>query len=87
MPDGIVLDVLIRKHNHIQKSFGVSIPVPEGDIIQQALKNGVFETEQRSRLSTINVYRLRLEKRAAESERKSRARFAQHALLKQSIRS
>ena len=84
--DGIVLDVLIRKHNHIQDSLGVSIPVPEGDIIQQALKNGLFLRQNKDQdyrqLPLFTDYDLEWE-RAAESERKSRARFAQHTLHKQ----
>ncbi len=38
--DGIVLDVLLRKHEQIRRALGVSVPVPDrsGDLVQAILE-------------------------------------------------
>jgi superfamily II DNA or RNA helicase len=47
--DGIVLDVLIRKHRAISKATGVSVPVPEqSDSIVEALMEGLILRGRRS---------------------------------------
>ena len=41
--DGIVLDVLLRKHNTIKKSLGISVPVPpESDKLVEAIFEGLL---------------------------------------------
>lgn len=41
--DGIVLDVLLRKHEAIRKALGVSVPVPEdSDKVMQAILEGLL---------------------------------------------
>lgn len=41
--DGLVLDVLIRKHKTIRSSLGISVPVPiEGDELVEALMEGLL---------------------------------------------
>jgi hypothetical protein len=41
--DGIVLDVLLRKHQAIRTSLGISVPVPANtsDVVMQALMHGL----------------------------------------------
>lgn len=41
--DGIVLDVLLRKHEAIRKALGVSVPIPEdSDKVMQAILEGLL---------------------------------------------
>jgi superfamily II DNA or RNA helicase len=41
--DGIVLDVLLRKHEQIRKALGISVPVPDrSDDVMQAILEGVL---------------------------------------------
>ncbi|MGH3422079.1 MAG: C-terminal helicase domain-containing protein, partial [Streptosporangiaceae bacterium] len=44
--DGIVLDVLLRKHEQIRKALGISVPVPDrSDDVMQAILEGVLLRE------------------------------------------
>lgn len=45
--DGIVLDVLLRKHKKIRKDLGISVPVPAGsDDVVEAIFEGLLLREQ-----------------------------------------
>jgi superfamily II DNA or RNA helicase len=86
--DGIVLDVLIRKHREIAKATGVSVPVPDSsDTVVEALLEGLLLrgqdpdqlvldlgfTEQRDELH-------REWESAAEQEKASRTKYAQRSI-------
>jgi len=85
--DEIVLEVLLRKHRAIRSELGVSIPVPgsNDEFIEHVLGRlfsstqrqlGLFEEVlQEARQPTFDAW-----ERAAERERRSRTRYAQHAL-------
>ncbi len=46
--DGMVLDVLLRKHEAIRKSLGISVPVPEdSEQIMETLINGLLLRKQK----------------------------------------
>lgn len=86
--DGIVLDVLIRRHQAIAKATGVSVPVPEGsDRVLEALVEGLVLRGQDSEQLALD---LGLSRRtdelhrewqsAAEQERTSRTRYAQRGI-------
>ena len=86
--DGIVLDVLIRRHQAISKATGVSVPVPaESDSVLQALIEGLLlrgldhDQLQLDLGFTHARDQLRAEwESTAEKERRSRTRFAQRAI-------
>lgn len=47
--DGMVLDVLLRKHEAIRKSLGISVPVPEdSDKVMETLLKGLLLRRQKS---------------------------------------
>jgi len=84
--DGIVLDVLLRKHRAISKATGVAVPVPdESDSVMEALLEGLILRGQRD-ANQLSLD-LGLEERrndlhrawesAAERERQSRTKYAQ----------
>lgn len=87
--DGVVLNVLLRKHETIRKSTGVSVSLPadsalvmqavfeglilrRGDSHQEALFDLPGFTSEEDMFSTWQS--------TAEREKRSRSRFAQHAL-------
>ncbi|MHB8290193.1 MAG: helicase-related protein, partial [Acidimicrobiales bacterium] len=78
--DRLVLDVLVRKHEAIRASTGVSIPVPgdPGEIIA-ALAEGLFGSE-RDRTRGEQLQMLEEWNLAAERETRSRTVFAQEAI-------
>jgi ERCC4-related helicase len=88
--DTLVLDVLLRKHEAIRNSLGVSIPVPgDPNQIVGALVEGMFarglrldEGEQLAfeGLSPKEMGLLEEWDRAADRERRSRTVFAQEAI-------
>ncbi|TAP27840.1 helicase-related protein [Arthrobacter sp. S41] len=86
--DGIVLDILLRKHERIRKDLGISVPVPpQSDQVLAALLEGVLMRGQDSdQLEfdlglTPEAVKLDDEWRSsAESEKSSRTRFAQGAV-------
>lgn len=91
--DGLVLDVLLRKHQRIRQSLGVAVPVPTDSgavmdaILEGLITRGRDEESVFEQLSLIeDVARpfdqqLELEwTDAAERERRSRTLFAQHAI-------
>jgi len=87
--DGIVLDVLLRKHQAIRAATGVSVPVPdESDGVVEALMEGlVLRGKDSSDQLSLD---LGLEQRrddlhqawesAAEREKRSKTKYAQDAI-------
>lgn len=89
--DGIVLDVLLRKHKAIRSSLGISVPVPAGsEDVVQALMQGVLLRGGQD----VDSRQLRLEfgdgdpteefylewDNATEREKRSRTMFAQERI-------
>ncbi len=96
--DGIVLDVLIRKHKRIRSALGVSVPVPAtSDEVLEALFEGVLLRgqdlpdqgvllpgfEEYFKPQTEDLYAQW--EAAGERERKSRTVYAQHALKTEEV--
>ncbi len=90
--DSIVLDVLIRKHRAIAKATGVAVPVPgDGQAVIDALAEGLL-LRPRDQELTLD---LQLDGRAtaldqawesaADQERKSRTRYAQHSIKPEEV--
>jgi superfamily II DNA or RNA helicase len=90
--DGIVLNVLLRKHNAIRKQLGISIPVP-GDpntVVEAILDSLVLRRRPEDHLEQLILLEADLAPaerellaewdRAAEREKASRSMFAQHAV-------
>ena len=86
--DGIVLDILIRKHREIAKATGVSVPVPDSsDTVVEALLEGLL---LRGQDPDQLVFDLGLEQQrndlheqwqsAAEQEKASRTKYAQRSI-------
>lgn len=91
--DGIVLDVLLRKHKAIRNSLGISVPVPAGsDDVVEAIFEGLLLREQTGadlseRLPGFDDYlkpdREDLHRRwdsVTDRERRSRTVFAQESV-------
>ena len=86
--DGIVLDVLIRRHRAISKATGVIVPVPsESDSVLEALMEGLvlrgIDHEQGELDLGLRQADQRLDlawRSAAEAERASRTKYAQGAI-------
>ena len=83
--DGIVLDVLLRKHIQIRKALGISVPVPDrsDDVVQAILEGLLLRDAPGEQLAFEGIG---LEKRtglhrewdsAAARERQSRTKYAQ----------
>ena len=91
--DGIVLDVLIRRHQAISKATGVSVPVPDGsDSVVEALLEGLLLRGQDADQLQLD---LGLTERtdalqrewesAAEKEKQSRTKYAQGGIHPQDV--
>lgn len=91
--DGIVLDVLIRKHRAIAKATGVAVPVPgDGQGLIDALAEGLLLRNRDPRELTLD---LGLDERsqaldaawssAAEKEKVSRTRYAQNTIKAEEV--
>lgn len=91
--DGIVLEVLIRKHRAIAKATGVAVPVPgDGQSLVDALAEGLLLRSRDPEELTLD---LGLDERAvaldtawrsaAQKEKASRTRYAQHAIKPEEI--
>jgi superfamily II DNA or RNA helicase len=86
--DGIVLNVLIRRHQAISKATGVSVPVPDGsDNVVQALLEGLVLRGQDPDQLTLDLGlrektdALRRDwESAADKEKTSRTKYAQRAI-------
>jgi hypothetical protein len=83
--DGIVLNVLLRKHEQIRKALGISVPVPDrsDDVVQAILEGLLLRDAPDKQLAFEGIG---LEKRtelhrewdsAAAQERQSRTKYAQ----------
>ena len=83
--DGIVLTVLLRKHNAIRKATGISVPVPDGnDGVVQAVLEGLLLRQRDPEQLTLDlgVSQKRDElyaewESAAERERLAQTKYAQ----------
>ena len=85
--DEIVLDVLLRKHRKIRSELGISIPVPgSNDEFIESVFERLFTKENRQlSLFSAPVKAVRETlfaewDRAAEKEKRSRTRYAQHTI-------
>jgi superfamily II DNA or RNA helicase len=86
--DGIVLDVLLRKHQEISKATGVSVAVPDdSDSVIEALLEGLLLRGQDPDQLTLDIGLTertdelhRQWESAAEKERQSRTRYAQRSI-------
>ena len=96
--DGVILDVLIRKHKSIKNDLGVTVAVPgSGEQIAEALFEGALFREQagagRHQLALDFIDDLDAETRAIHAEwenardreKASRSRFAQHGLKPEAV--
>ncbi len=87
--DGIVLDVLLRKHRAIRDSLGVSVPVPvDSNAVLEAILEGLLLRGRSEQLALFTEPEL-VSRRdafhgewdlAAERERRSRTLFAQETI-------
>lgn len=88
--DGIVLDVLIRKHKKIRNSLGISVPVPvDVNAVTEAIFEGLLLRKQSSKQNQQLLFEfMEPQKRqldiewdkVADREKRSRTMFAQDAL-------
>ncbi|MBZ0315725.1 MAG: DEAD/DEAH box helicase [Anaerolineae bacterium] len=90
--DGIVLDVLLRKHRTIRNSLGISVPVPgNSEDVIEAIFEGLLLKENANFMQTtlpgfdayIKPRQLELDlqwEAAAEREKRSRTMFAQQSI-------
>ena len=94
--DGVILDVLIRKHKSIKSDLGVTVAVPgSSERIAETLFEGALFRERAgaTQLSLDFIDDLEEKKRAIhdewddarEHERASRSRFAQHTLKPEAV--
>lgn len=96
--DGVILDVLIRKHKRIKSELGVTVAVPgTSEQIAETLFEGALFREQTGtdpgQLTFAFVDEIEPQKKklhaewenAREKEKASRSRFAQHALDKDTV--
>jgi superfamily II DNA or RNA helicase len=91
--DGIVLDVLIRKHKEISKATGVIVPVPDSSTsVLEALMEGLMLRAERPDQLQLDLGLARQTERlhqewvsAAQNERRSRTRYAQGAIHAQEV--
>ncbi|MGH3491826.1 MAG: helicase-related protein [Sciscionella sp.] len=91
--DGIVLEVLLRKHQAIRKATGVSVPVPDSsDAVVQALMEGLLlrgkDAEQLSLDLGVQEQRDILYgqwESAAARERVAQTKYAQHGIKPEEV--
>ncbi|MCK5927600.1 MAG: DEAD/DEAH box helicase [Nocardioides sp.] len=89
--DGIVLEVLIRRHRAIAKATGVAVPVPgDGQGLIDALAEGLLlrQSARDQLMLDVNVASAELEQAwesAAEKEKASRARYAQNTIRPEEV--
>lgn len=84
--DGIVLDVLIKKHKRIRSSLGISVPVPvDNDQVIQAVMSGLLmrdsKTHQQGMLFDSEFKDIEVMwDNTVEREKRSRTMFAQQGV-------
>jgi superfamily II DNA or RNA helicase len=96
--DGIVLDVLIRKHQKIRSSLGISVQIPaDTNSVVQALVEGLLLRGNKKTAAGpylpgaegwVAPMREKVHKvldQSAERERQSRTMFAQHAMKPEEV--
>lgn len=90
--DGVVLEVLLRKHEAIRKATGVSVPVPtSSDSVVQALMEGLLlrgsDTEQLA-FDIANEAQTQLDiawQSAADAEKTSQTKYAQAGIRPEEV--
>ncbi|WP_186629409.1 helicase-related protein [Rhodococcus sp. BP22] len=91
--DGIVLDVLLRKHEAIRKATGVSVPVPDNNsAVLEALMEGLLlrgqDAEQLALDLGVQEKQTSLYQEwesTAERERLAQTKYAQHAIKPEEV--
>lgn len=92
--DGIVLDVLLRKHQAIRRSTGVAVPVPsEGEKVVEAIFEGLLLREEGGRIDGDQMalfedliqpqrqqFHRQWEERAEHHKKQSQTMFAQRRI-------
>lgn len=87
--DGLVLEVLLRKHRTIRNSLGYSVPVPgDANTVAEAIIQGLLMQDERSRGTQLRlegidpaaVEVLKDWESAADREKRSRTVFAQEGI-------
>jgi len=91
--DGLVLDVLLRKHDRIRTALGFSVPVPvDANAVLEAILEGILLRETKDEAAArqlvffeelVKPKRDELHRewdRAADAEKLSRSRFAQRTI-------
>jgi superfamily II DNA or RNA helicase len=85
--DGIVLNVLLRKHEQIRKALGISVPVPDrSDDVVEAILEGLLLRDAASEQLALDIGLERREElhkewdSAAEKEKLSRTKYAQSGI-------
>ncbi|QDU56728.1 helicase-related protein [Aeoliella mucimassa] len=93
--DGVVLDVLLRKHKKIKSDLGISVAVPgSSEEVIKALFEGMelrggSEPTQQLFLPGLDPIKSELHAKwedARETEKRSRSRFAQHAIKTEEVK-
>jgi len=98
--DGIVLDVLLRKHKTIRNALGISVPLPvDSNQVMQAIleglllrKKGAGAFDDRQMTFDMQFYKPEQEKlhsewdNVAEREKRSRTMFAQESIKVDDVR-
>ncbi|MFD6322212.1 helicase-related protein [Streptomyces sp. NPDC058442] len=94
--DGIVLNVLLRKHERIRRATGISVPVPqESESAMQAVfeglilrgektayeQEGLFPQEEAATAEQLEI----AWQSSAEREKRNRSRYAQHRIKKDEV--
>ena len=94
--DGVILDVLIRKHKSIKSDLGVAVAVPgSSEQIAEALFEGALfrDREEAGQLALDFIEQIDAQKQelhgewenARDREKESRSRFAQHAVKPEAV--
>lgn len=95
--DGIVLDVLLRKHAAIRNSLGVSVPVPaESDAVVEAIIEGLILREGSADPTALTLFDADVVaprrrafdtawQSAADREKRSRTMFAQEGIRTEEV--
>src|SRR3989441_8443528 len=96
--DGIVLDVLMRKHRTIRSSLGISVPLPvDTDQVIEAIFEGLLLRQQSGRSSEQQLalfedfFKPKREQihaeweRSADREKRSRSMFAQETIREEEV--
>ena len=85
--DGIVLNVLLRKHEQIRRALGISVPVPDrSDDVVEAILEGLLLRDAASEQLALDIGLERREElhkewdSAAEKEKLSRTKYAQSGI-------